>query len=228
MIFDFRESPSSGFRVWEVGVDGTGLRHLTFPPPDEAEKVARWGKPWHTDDIHPAYLPDGGIIFSSTRCEHTILCGGSAHLVAPVLHRMASDGASIEQLTKSPVSEFSPVVLDDGRVLYHRWEYVGKGARVAKTIWSMNPDGSHAIELYGLPTMTGRVPTFCFNVPGHRPSEVAVFLAERDIAVWHGDYYAVETMRHLGLDDGAVRAGIVHYNTAEEVDRLLAGLAELA
>jgi selenocysteine lyase/cysteine desulfurase len=83
------------------------------------------------------------------------------------------------------------------------------------------------VELYGLPAMTGRVPTFCFNVPGHGPAEVASFLAERDIAVWHGNYYAIETMRHLGLDDGAVRAGIVHYNTEEEVDRLLAGLAEL-
>jgi cysteine desulfurase family protein (TIGR01976 family) len=84
------------------------------------------------------------------------------------------------------------------------------------------------IELYGLPTMTGRVPTFCFNVPGHSPEAVATFLAERDIAVWHGNYYAVETMRYLGLDDGAVRAGTVHYNTEDEVDRLLAGLAELA
>lgn len=83
------------------------------------------------------------------------------------------------------------------------------------------------IELYGLPTMSGRVPTFCFNVPGRIPEEVATLLAERDIAVWHGNYYAVETMRYLGLDDGAVRAGIVHYNTEDEVDRLLAGLAEL-
>jgi cysteine desulfurase family protein (TIGR01976 family) len=84
------------------------------------------------------------------------------------------------------------------------------------------------IELYGLPTMSGRVPTFCFNVPGRSPEEVATLLAQREIAVWHGDYYAVETMRYLGLEDGAVRAGIVHYNTEDEVDRLLAGLAELS
>jgi cysteine desulfurase family protein (TIGR01976 family) len=84
------------------------------------------------------------------------------------------------------------------------------------------------IQLYGLPTMAGRVPTFCFNIPGRSPEEVATFLAEREIAVWHGNYYAVETMRYLGLEDGAVRAGIVHYNTEDEVDRLLAGLAELA
>jgi len=86
------------------------------------------------------------------------------------------------------------------------------------------------VTLYGLPTMEGRVPTFCFDVAGRGSEEVAVHLASRDVAVWWGNYYALETMRKLGLDDqrGAVRAGIVHYNTAEEVDRLLAGLAELA
>jgi len=86
-----------------------------------------------------------------------------------------------------------------------------------------------AVTLHGVPTMEGRVPTFCFSVPGHTARSVAEHLAERDVAVWWGNYYALETMRHLGLDedDGAVRAGIVHYNTAEEVDRLLAGLAEL-
>ncbi len=87
-----------------------------------------------------------------------------------------------------------------------------------------------AVDLYGLPTMAGRVPTFCFNVPGRTSQEVATQLAEsHDVAVWWGNYYALETMRRLGLDEwmGAVRAGIVHYNTADEVDRLLAGLAEL-
>jgi cysteine desulfurase family protein (TIGR01976 family) len=84
------------------------------------------------------------------------------------------------------------------------------------------------IELYGPPTMAGRVPTFCFNLPGQTPEDVAKRLAERDLAVWWGDYYAVETMRHLGLADGAVRAGLVHYNTEEEVDRLLVALGEHA
>lgn len=85
------------------------------------------------------------------------------------------------------------------------------------------------VELYGLPSMEGRVPTFCFNVPGRTPEEAATHLASRDVAVWWGNYYAVETMARLGLDpwQGAVRAGIVHYNTSEEVDRLLAALGEL-
>lgn len=86
------------------------------------------------------------------------------------------------------------------------------------------------VTLHGLPSMEGRVPTFCFSVPGHTARAVAEHLAARDVAVWWGNYYALETIRRLGLDevDGAVRAGIVHYNTADEVDRLLAGVAELA
>ena len=55
--------------------------------------------------------------------------------------------------------------------------------------------------------------------------EVAERLGEDNIAVWHGNYYAVEVMRRLDLEpDGAVRAGIVHYNTADEIDRLVEAL----
>jgi cysteine desulfurase family protein (TIGR01976 family) len=82
--------------------------------------------------------------------------------------------------------------------------------------------------LYGLETSEGRVPTFAFGVEGVPPRDVAEGLAARDIAVWDGDYYAMEAMTRLGLQpDGAVRAGFVHYNTFDEVDRLLAALAEL-
>jgi cysteine desulfurase family protein (TIGR01976 family) len=83
------------------------------------------------------------------------------------------------------------------------------------------------VTLYGLPTMDGRVPTFAFNVDSYTPSAAAERLAERDIAVWDGNYYAVEVMERLGLADGAVRAGFVHYNTVDEVDRLLAALLAL-
>jgi selenocysteine lyase/cysteine desulfurase len=82
-------------------------------------------------------------------------------------------------------------------------------------------------RLYGLPTMEGRVPTFCFNVEGQTPLEAATRLGERGFAVWRGNYYAVEVMERLGLPGGAVRAGIVHYNTPEEVDGLLAELRAL-
>ena len=87
------------------------------------------------------------------------------------------------------------------------------------------PEG---ITLHGLPTMEGRTPTFALSVRDRTPDQAAGLLATRDIAAWSGDYYAVEIMRRLGLRDGALRVGIVHYNTAEEVDRLLVELADLA
>jgi cysteine desulfurase family protein (TIGR01976 family) len=82
-------------------------------------------------------------------------------------------------------------------------------------------------RLYGLGTMEGRVPTFALTVDGLTPQQAARRLADRGIAVWHGDYYAVEVMKRLGLEDGAVRVGILHYTDPEEVERLLEALAEL-
>ena len=83
-------------------------------------------------------------------------------------------------------------------------------------------------RLHGLPTMDGRVPTFAFTLDGLTTQEAATRLGERGFAVWWGDYYAVEVMRRLGLEDGgAVRVGIVHYNTAEEVDGLLEALSDI-
>jgi cysteine desulfurase family protein (TIGR01976 family) len=79
-----------------------------------------------------------------------------------------------------------------------------------------------SVTLYGLPTMDGRVATFAFNVDDVSATDVANRLGDAGYAVWHGNYYALEVMNRLGLgDEGAVRAGIVHYNTADEVDGLL-------
>jgi cysteine desulfurase family protein (TIGR01976 family) len=84
-------------------------------------------------------------------------------------------------------------------------------------------------RLHGLQTMDGRVPTFALTIEGVAPADAAARLAARDLAVWHGNYYALEVMKRLGLEDsgGAVRVGIAHYNTADEVDRLLAELHRL-
>jgi cysteine desulfurase family protein (TIGR01976 family) len=91
-------------------------------------------------------------------------------------------------------------------------------------------DGLSAIggvTLYG--AARDRTPTAMFNVAGRKADEVAAALADEKIAVWHGNYYAYELERFLGLEpDGAVRAGLVHYNDAGDVDRLLAGVERLA
>ena len=84
-------------------------------------------------------------------------------------------------------------------------------------------------RLHGLPSMEGRVPTFALSVEGLAPAEAAARLGEQGFAVWHGNYYALEVMRRLGLEDagGALRIGFVHYNTPGEINRLLDALAHL-
>jgi cysteine desulfurase family protein (TIGR01976 family) len=80
-------------------------------------------------------------------------------------------------------------------------------------------------QLRGVPTMDGRVPTFALTHRSLAPQEASRRLAELGFAVWDGNYYAVEIMNRLGLADGAVRIGIVHYNAEDEVERLLAALS---
>jgi cysteine desulfurase family protein (TIGR01976 family) len=82
--------------------------------------------------------------------------------------------------------------------------------------------------LYGRPTMQGRVATFALNVGELSAHVVARALACRGIATWAGHYYAIEVMRRLGLDSGAVRIGFLHYNNAAEVDAVLDALADIA
>jgi cysteine desulfurase family protein (TIGR01976 family) len=98
-------------------------------------------------------------------------------------------------------------------------------------------DGLLALMLDGLRSIDGvtvhgsardRVPTVMFSVDGRASIDVARALAARDVAVWHGNYYALELARHLGLDPGgAVRAGAVAYTEQEDVERLLAAVAQL-
>jgi cysteine desulfurase family protein (TIGR01976 family) len=86
-----------------------------------------------------------------------------------------------------------------------------------------------AYTLHGLPTLDGRAPTFAITHPERSSAQLAEHLAARDIAAWHGNYYALEVLRALGLEEGggALRIGIVHYNTAADVDRLLDALESL-
>ncbi|HEV2590609.1 MAG TPA: cysteine desulfurase-like protein [Gaiellaceae bacterium] len=79
----------------------------------------------------------------------------------------------------------------------------------------------------GIPSMEGRVPTFAITHDTVSPEDASTFLGERGYATWHGNYYAQEIMQRLDLPDGAVRVGILHYNTAEEVEGLLDALGEL-
>ena len=84
---------------------------------------------------------------------------------------------------------------------------------------------SDAVTVYGLPTMDGRVPTFLVNVDGVPAADVAARLAQQDIGVWaHDSWYSLDLYKRLGYENDAIRIGFIHYNTVDEVDRLVAGL----
>jgi hypothetical protein len=152
VVFAYKASKGVGYRLYEAGIDGGGLRQLTFSPDDEEATVGKY-KLWEyhhgTDDLDPCYLPDGGIAFISTRCRFGILCDGPDEFTTTVLYRIDGDGTNMKKLTNSSVSENTPSILPDGRILYTRWEYVDKGAVSVKCLWAMNPDGTNSVEIYG-------------------------------------------------------------------------------
>ncbi len=172
VVFDWKKARREGFRIFEIDIDPqTGrrlgkVRQLTFPPDDEEERILKYdnsflggtGRMYYhqTDDLHPCYLPGGGICFTSTRCEYGTLCDAPDILSTAVLYRMdlpagqaGGDGGNLQKLTNSPVSEFSPSMMADGRILYARWEYVDKGQLGIKCLWAMRPNGTASVEVYG-------------------------------------------------------------------------------
>jgi cysteine desulfurase family protein (TIGR01976 family) len=83
-----------------------------------------------------------------------------------------------------------------------------------------------SVTVYGLPTLEGRVPTFLVNVEGAPAAEVATRLGERGVGVWaHNTWYSLNLYQRLGYEADAIRVGFIHYNTADEVDRLVSELA---
>ena len=129
VLFSMRRNMADDYHLYEVNVDGSGLRQLTSAP--------------GVFDIDPIYLPDDRIVFSSSREPKYCMC--NRHIMGN-LHRMEADGANITQIGKSTLFEGHPTLLPDGRVLYDRWEYVDRNFGSAQGLWTCNPDGtSHAI-----------------------------------------------------------------------------------
>ncbi|CAA9273640.1 MAG: Cysteine desulfurase [uncultured Corynebacteriales bacterium] len=102
--------------------------------------------------------------------------------------------------------------------------------RYEESVFSRLDNGLRSmLHVYVLGSPAHRAPTVSFSVEGWKPRAVTEELARRGICAWDGDYYAYELMESLGVGElgGAVRVGLVHYNTAHEVDRLLDALQEL-
>ncbi len=106
------------------------------------------------------------------------------------------------------------------------WEFVQEHERALGAQFLNGLPGN--CRLYGINNLDDRVPTFAIGVDDVTPRDAATRLGERGFAVWDGNYYAVEIMKRLGLPDGAVRVGIVHTNTEDEVAGLLEELSRLS
>ena len=210
IVFAWKGAAQEGYRIYEVNADpstvlgtgGTGLRQLTFPQENEAWLVKQYRVRPHyhhgTDDMHPCYLPDGGIAFISTRCQYGILCDGPDDFTTTVLYRMDADGKNMQRLSNSSVSEASPVMLPDGRILYTRWEYLDKGAVSAKCLWAMHPDGTASSEIYA--NDISLPPTFIYGRP--IPGAVSHYVV---LGTPHCPQNGVGTVIRLNLGGGNIR-----------------------
>ncbi|MEI6891530.1 MAG: hypothetical protein V5783_05090 [Pontiella sp.] len=132
VVFSMRKNQADDYHIYEINTDGSGLKQLTSLP--------------GVSDIDPAYLPDGKIVFSSTREPKFCMC--NRHIMAN-LYRMDGDGANIHQIGKSTLFEGHSTVMDDGRILYDRWEYVDRNFGDAQGLWTVNPDGTMHTVYYG-------------------------------------------------------------------------------
>jgi hypothetical protein len=168
VVFAWKKSQDEGYRLYEAGIDGTGLKQILSAPANEARLQKLYHNWYHhgTDDVSPCWLPDGDICFVSSRCQYGIACDAPDNLTTAVLYRCSPDGTNLRQLSGSSVSESSPASLSDGRILYTRWEYVDKGSVSVKSLWAMRPDGTSTTEIFG--NNIALPPTFLYGreIPG--------------------------------------------------------------
>ena len=151
----------SYWRLMSVRADGQGLRQRT---PDE---------PFH--DFDPLPLPDGGLGFISTRCKARFLCWRPQ---AYVLHRMEADGTGIRRLSYANLSEWDPAMMQDGRILWTRTEYLDKGADFGHTLWAIRPDGAHPELVFGNDT------PYCYGHARQMPGTQEIVCT----LISHGDH----------------------------------------
>jgi hypothetical protein len=165
------------FRIYEIDLDPTtglmkkgSLRQLTFSDAAESEaiKCHSWqgrGVDRGFDDMDPCYLPDGKIVFASTRSQRNVFCAGST---VTTLYVMDADGKNVHCISASPINETAPSVLDDGRIVYTRWEYVDKGLGNGQSLWAIRPDGSGSDHVFKNNTVRPAGMSNARSIPGSR------------------------------------------------------------
>ena len=131
ILFSYRPGGTEQYHLYEIGLDGSGLRQLTRGA---------------YDDFEPTYLPDGGIAFVSTRCQRWVNCWLTQ---VAVLYRCDGDGGNVRPLSSNNEHDNTPWPLPDGRLLYTRWEYIDRSQVDYHHLWAANPDGTAQINWYG-------------------------------------------------------------------------------
>ena len=126
--------PKVCYHVFQVNVDGTDLRQLTD---------GGW------NDFDPCFLPNGRLVFISERRGGKGRCHGGRMVPTYTLHAMNADGGGIVPLSYHETNEWQPSVLNDGRIVYTRWDYVDRGSSAAHHPWVVYPDGRDARAIHG-------------------------------------------------------------------------------
>ena len=141
------------FFIWEVGLDGTGLRQITGTASDPLEGVDG-RETVLIEDFDPCYLPDGGIAFVSTRNQGGVRCHhGGRYCPTYTLYRCESDGSRITPLAHGEANEWDPSVLSDGRIIWTRWDYINRHDTIYQSLWTIHPDGTGTAHFYGNATI---------------------------------------------------------------------------
>jgi hydrazine synthase alpha subunit-like protein/WD40 repeat protein len=165
------------YHIWEVNVDGSGLRQITSGP---------------YDDLMPTYLPDGRIVFSSTRRRGYARCFGgqfSRRWHVYTLHRVDSDGSNLRTLSFHDTNEWFPTVSNRGHVLYARWDYIDRDAVTHQNLWSTRPDGTNPVAVWGNATSSPHCTFQLQPIPG---SGKVVFAASAHHSIAGGSIAIVD------------------------------------
>jgi hypothetical protein len=140
VLFCMKATNEPAFHLYEVGLD----------PSTSLGAGGSWRQITDGDynDLDPIYAPDGGIIFSTSRCNHYLRCGGSKFRMF-ILARCDRDGKNIYFISANNEVDYMPSFLPDGRLIYTRWEYVDKDVLRIQSLWTVNPDGTAANAFWG-------------------------------------------------------------------------------
>ena len=154
------------FFIYEIGVDGTGLRQLTGTAKDPLAGFAG-RQTVLIEDFDPCYLPDGGIAFVSTRNQGGVRCHhGGRYCPTYTLYRMHGDGSSIRPMAYAEANEWDPSILPDGRIIWTRWDYINRHDTVFQSLWTTRPDGTATAHFYGNYTRNPCVLAEARAIPG--------------------------------------------------------------